>query len=127
MTNYKTPGVYVLEESSFGSSIVANPTAVPVFIGYTEKATNAKGDALPIIKDSNGVHEPVMVSNMLEYQESFGGADATGTIALTSTTVDGKSTFAVKIQKATDADTTKDYEPGFMYDSVDNFFIIFIE
>ena len=36
--NLATPGVYVEEKSSFGTSVVPVPTAVPAFIGYTEKA-----------------------------------------------------------------------------------------
>ena len=34
----KTPGVYIEEKNVFPNSIVALPTAVPAFIGYTEKA-----------------------------------------------------------------------------------------
>ena len=35
---YKTPGVYIEEKNAFPASVVAVATAVPVFIGYTEKA-----------------------------------------------------------------------------------------
>ena len=31
----KTPGVYIVEESAFPSSVVEVATAVPAFIGYT--------------------------------------------------------------------------------------------
>ena len=37
-TQYKTPGVYISEPNSFPPSIVGVETAVPAFIGYTEKA-----------------------------------------------------------------------------------------
>ena len=33
-----TPGVYIEEKNAFPSSITAVATAVPVFIGYTQKA-----------------------------------------------------------------------------------------
>ena len=33
-----TPGVYIEEKSAFGSSVVPVATAVPAFIGYTQKA-----------------------------------------------------------------------------------------
>ena len=36
----KTPGVYIIEESAFPSAAVQVATAVPAFIGYTEKADN---------------------------------------------------------------------------------------
>ena len=35
-----TPGVYVTELDAFGTGIVGVPTAVPIFIGYTEFAGN---------------------------------------------------------------------------------------
>ena len=34
----KTPGVYIVEKNAFPNSVVEVATAVPVFIGYTEKA-----------------------------------------------------------------------------------------
>ena len=34
----KTPGVYITELPSFPSSVVGVETAVPAFIGYTEKS-----------------------------------------------------------------------------------------
>lgn len=38
MPTYKTPGVYIEKVSALPSSVVAVPTAVPAFIGYTPKA-----------------------------------------------------------------------------------------
>ena len=35
--NPTTPGVYIQGRDSFGNSIVPVPTAIPAFIGYTEK------------------------------------------------------------------------------------------
>ena len=46
MTTFKTPGVYVQEKNSFGSSIVANETAIPSFIGFTQKAMLSNGEEL---------------------------------------------------------------------------------
>lgn len=40
MATYKTPGVYLEEVSSFPSSVAPVATAIPAFIGYTEKAEN---------------------------------------------------------------------------------------
>ena len=39
MADYKTPGVYVEEISTLPPSVGQVPTAVPAFIGYTEKAS----------------------------------------------------------------------------------------
>ncbi len=36
----KTPGVYVVEKNAFPNSVVEVATAVPAFIGYTERADN---------------------------------------------------------------------------------------
>ena len=38
MANYKTPGVYVEEISTLPPSVGQVPTAVPAFVGYTQKA-----------------------------------------------------------------------------------------
>ena len=40
MGQYKTPGVYIVEKSAFPNSVVEVATAVPAFVGYTEKASN---------------------------------------------------------------------------------------
>ncbi len=60
----KTPGVYIVEESAFPSSVVEVATAVPAFIGYTEKADN-KGRALS--------NQPWRITSLAEYITYFGG------------------------------------------------------
>lgn len=40
MSEYKTPGVYIKEKNAFGNFVVEAETAIPVFIGLTEKAQN---------------------------------------------------------------------------------------
>ena len=62
---YKTPGVFVEEISTFPPSVVPVETAIPAFIGYTEKATNADGDDLSF--------EPTRVTSLLDYRQKFGG------------------------------------------------------
>ena len=37
----KTPGVYIVEQNAFPNSVVEVATAVPAFIGYTRRASNA--------------------------------------------------------------------------------------
>jgi len=67
MGTMKTPGVYIVEKSAFPNSVVEVATAVPAFIGHTEKADN-KGKSLR--------NKPWRISSMVEYQEYF-GADPT--------------------------------------------------
>lgn len=62
---YATPGVYIEEKSAFPSSAVAVATAVPAFIGYTEKAIR---NNKPIL------HKPTRITSLSEYHEIFGGA-----------------------------------------------------
>ena len=65
MGNMKTPGVYIVEKNAFGNSVVEAETAIPAFIGYTEKAENGN-DSLNNI--------PRKISSMTEYVQYFGGA-----------------------------------------------------
>ena len=63
-----TPGVYIEEKSSFGSSVVPVQTAIPAFVGYTEKASRGSKDLTNI---------PTKISSLGQYEELFGGAPPT--------------------------------------------------
>lgn len=115
MADYKTPGVYVLEKNSFGSSIVANATAVPMFIGFTEKAVDKIGENRPFIKGSTSVVEPVLISSALEYAQYFGGADTNGQLLVTC---DAGNEALGPYKVSFDAD----YAPGLLHPSVLNYF-----
>src|SRR5687767_12453965 len=65
MRPMKTPGVYIVEKNAFPNSVVEVATAVPAFIGYTERADN-RGKSL---KD-----KPWRITSMMEFNEYFGGA-----------------------------------------------------
>ncbi|MCB2182637.1 MAG: phage tail sheath subtilisin-like domain-containing protein [Desulfobulbaceae bacterium] len=65
--NYKTPGVYVEEISLFPPSVAEVATAIPAFIGYTEKA-KFKGKEL--------AGKAVEVSSLVEFEERFGKGPA---------------------------------------------------
>nr|WP_242507090.1 phage tail sheath subtilisin-like domain-containing protein [Parabacteroides goldsteinii] len=67
MGEYKTPGVYIKEKNAFGNSVVEAATAIPAFIGYTEKALNGNDDLTNI---------PWKISSMTEFIQYFGGAPA---------------------------------------------------
>jgi phage tail sheath protein FI len=63
MAVMKTPGVYIVEKNAFPNSIVEVATAVPAFIGYTDRADN-KGKSL--------TRKPTRISSLSEYQQYFG-------------------------------------------------------
>jgi len=65
MSRFLTPDVYTEEVPLLPQSVAEVSTAVPAFIGYTEKAVkNAKS-----IKN-----KAIRISTMLEFKEAFGGA-----------------------------------------------------
>lgn len=67
---YKTPGVYIQEISKFPPSIAQVETAIPAFIGYTEKAKvgaedfHANPDAIIV--------RPIRITSLVEYERYFG-------------------------------------------------------
>lgn len=64
MANYKTPDVYVEEISIFPPSVAEVETAIPAFIGYTEKALKKTADDL--------ILEPTKIYSLKEYETYFG-------------------------------------------------------
>ncbi len=66
MANYKTPGVYIQEISTLPASIAGVETAIPAFIGYTERATENGNDTKLRFKATR-------ISSLLEFEEIFGG------------------------------------------------------
>lgn len=66
MAIYRTPGVYIEEISKFPPSVAGVETAIPAFIGFTEKAADAQGNSL--------VDTPTRITSLLEYEQLFGGA-----------------------------------------------------
>jgi uncharacterized protein len=65
--NYKTPGVYIEEIPKFPPSIAQVETAIPVFIGYTEKAVDSRNNSLLL--------RPHRITSLLEYERFFGLPD----------------------------------------------------
>jgi len=67
MAEYKLPGVYIEEISRLPPSVAPVETAIPAFIGYTQKAhLNAPGDLINV---------PYRIRSMTDYETFFGGAD----------------------------------------------------
>ncbi|MFT5780052.1 MAG: hypothetical protein ACI837_003013, partial [Crocinitomicaceae bacterium] len=63
MATMKTPGVYIQEKDAFGSSVVPVPTAIPAFIGYTEKISYG-GQSL--------LNTPVKISSLTDFTNMYG-------------------------------------------------------
>ncbi|MCP9234663.1 phage tail sheath C-terminal domain-containing protein [Lewinella sp. JB7] len=59
MANYRRPGVYVEEITTFPPSVAAVETALPAFIGYTTRRPGA-------------ANEPVRIGSLLEFETLFG-------------------------------------------------------
>ncbi len=70
LTSLKTPGVYIDEVPKFPPSVAAVETAIPAFIGYTQRAMKDKVDL-----HAGGV-AVVRISSFAEYVEYFGDAPA---------------------------------------------------
>jgi phage tail sheath protein FI len=66
MSEFKTPGVYIKEIPKLPPSIASVETAIPAFIGYTEKAVKkVAGDLIRV---------PTRITSMIEYEKYFGKA-----------------------------------------------------
>ncbi len=65
MPEYKTPGVYIEEIPHLPPSIASVETAIPAFIGYTEKAPTETepGSTIP---------KPVKISSIFQYELYYG-------------------------------------------------------
>jgi hypothetical protein len=67
MSEFKTPGVYIKEIPKLPPSIASVETAIPAFIGYTQKAEKKVAGDL--------IRKPTRITSMLEYEKYFGKAD----------------------------------------------------
>lgn len=93
MATYKTPDVYVEEISVFPPSVAEVETAIPAFIGYTEKAVKKTADDL--------ILEPTKIYSLKEYENYF-GLPAEDTIAIT--VADDPATGGLKLDAITEPD-----------------------
>ena len=98
----KTPGVYVQEISLFPPSVAEVETAIPAFIGYTQKAEK-KGESLRNI--------PTKISSLLEYHIWFGVAYD---ITQVNVVVDEDNNFSV--------DSLTIPKRFYLYDAIRTFF-----
>lgn len=108
-TTYKTPGVYVEEIAKFPPSVAQVETAIPAFIGYTEKATRKVSGDL--------ILDPFRITSLLEYETYFGGADPeTGIeVNITDLTVNGTLKRTITVPQPTTKSPFRMYYAMRMY------------
>jgi phage tail sheath protein FI len=80
MPTYRTPDVYVEEISTFPPSVAEVETAIPAFIGYTEKAAKVAAEDL--------ILKPTKIYSLKEF-ESYYGLPAADAIAATFVSATG--------------------------------------
>lgn len=103
-TTYKTPGVYVEEIPKLPPSVAQVETAIPAFIGYTEKAEK-NGEGL--------TGKPVRINSLIEFVQYYGGDINPSTINVKVDTANNHAVTEVAMAN------TQRY---FMYDSMRLFF-----
>lgn len=109
---YKTPGVYIEEIPKFPPSIAPVETAIPAFIGYTEKAHDQSADDLHL--------KPTRISSRVEYERYFGEPQKEIKIKVT---VDKKEeNGAITDLKATASLSEGDRSKHIMYYALQMFF-----
>ncbi|WP_299899250.1 phage tail sheath C-terminal domain-containing protein [uncultured Aquimarina sp.] len=89
-TTYKTPGVYIEEIVKFPPSVAQVETAIPAFIGYTEKAKEKEEDLTETLH-----MDPKRITSMLEYEVHFGFPQKETALGITITEVDGEKSITV--------------------------------
>ncbi|MFM9908615.1 MAG: phage tail sheath family protein [Chitinophagaceae bacterium] len=89
MPEYKTPGVYIEEIPKLPPSIASVETAIPAFIGYTQKAQLKEPGDL--------TNKPKRISSMLQYEQYFGGPQLEDSIQITIDTTQARIEIQGKV------------------------------
>ena len=110
--NPKTPGVYIEEISKLPPSIAAVETAIPAFIGYTEKAREKA--------DNDLAFKPKRIVSMLEYVNYFGGPQPEENILVTINEEQDNDGNSVGIEVTADFDGAR--SKHLMYYCMQTFF-----
>jgi phage tail sheath protein FI len=101
-STYKSPGAYIEEITKFPPSVAAVETAIPAFIGYSEKAEK-NGESL--------FRVPTKIASFLEFEQYFGGPPSREVIIR----LNGSNQF-VRIER------TGGKKPYLLYDSLRLFY-----
>lgn len=97
---YNTPGVYVEEISVFPPSVAEVETAIPAFIGYTERN---------IHKGVEYLNKPTVIKSLVDYEEIFGKGP-------------GINVTKIKINSSNNVESVTKSLNFFMYESLRLFF-----
>lgn len=81
-TSYKTPGVYVEEIPKLPPSVAQVETAIPAFIGYTQKAEELAPNDL--------LNKPKRIGSLVEYEQYYGGGPSPD---VTEVNIDSNNNF----------------------------------
>ncbi|HEV8081656.1 MAG TPA: phage tail sheath family protein, partial [Chitinophagaceae bacterium] len=93
MPEYKTPGVYIEEIPHLPPSIASVETAIPAFIGYTEKAQWKEAGDLKM--------KPWRIESLLQYEQYFGyPSPENGSITVAFTSSGSRTDVNGKIDEA---------------------------
>jgi len=109
MPTYKTPSVYVVEKSLMPPSVAEVPTAIPAFIGYTQKTEDAKGESI--------MYTPTRVTSMVEFVAAFGNC-----YNETQTKVDYKADAGEFVVRVTGDGKQPKLAKFFLYHAISHFF-----
>jgi phage tail sheath protein FI len=100
-TSDKTPGVYVEDIAIFPPSVASVETAIPAFIGYTQKAHWTIPDDL--------ILKPTPINALCDYERYFGmpQPEEKVTVAITATTANGIVTDLTPVAALLEEDRSK--------------------
>ncbi|WP_257670742.1 phage tail sheath family protein [Parapedobacter tibetensis] len=102
-TAIKTPGVYINEIPLFPPSVAQVETAIPAFIGHTQKAENELGESL--------TNKPTKIFSLKEYERYFGGPENQSDIKVTvNQTTEGTSVVSLSAVAELPADKVSKYK-----------------
>jgi len=97
---YNTPGVYVEEISVFPPSVAEVETAIPAFIGYTERNT---------FKGVDYLNKPTVIKSLVDFEEIYGKGP-------------GINVSKIKINSSNSVESVTKSLDFFMYESLRLFF-----
>jgi len=116
MQAYKTPGVYVEEISTLPASVAPVATAIPAFVGYTEKATSNN-------VTNNIINVPTRITSLTEFEEAFGGAPSEEDLRVTFYDSVSSADPSTVLARNVEVDFDGDRLPYRLYHAVQMYFI----
>jgi phage tail sheath protein FI len=113
-TAIRTPGVYTTEIPTLPPSVAQVSTAIPAFIGYTEKHVNEIGDSL--------LNVPTKIFSLKQYEQFYGFAEKETDITVTITRRTDTSVVPAKLISLTGQAAISNVSKHNMYHSLRLYF-----